>query len=264
MKAIRVDYPTDWPHANVYTLADLHIGDPHSDESEALNRVKAAADDPYGLVILNGDLMNTALRSSVSDVYGELMSPMQQISALVTLLKPITDKIIGVTTGNHEMRTYKSDGVDITRLVCRELGIEDRYSPEGVLVFLRFGTRCRHGGHITDGRNPRQWYSLYATHGSGGGRKEGAKAIRLADMAAIVDADIYIHSHTHLPMIMKQGFFRTDTSNCTAKQVQKLFVNTGAALGYGGYGQAQEFKPADTSTPVIHLDAKHKRMSATM
>ena len=34
--------------------------------------------------------------------------------------------------------------------------------------------------------------------------KEGrAKAIRLADMACIVDADIYIHSHTHLPMIMK-------------------------------------------------------------
>jgi hypothetical protein len=83
-------------------------------------------------------------------------------------------------------------------------------------------------------------------------------------MAAIVDADIYIHSHTHLPMIMKQSFFRADSSNCTAKQVQKLFVNTGATLCYGGYGQAQEFKPADTSTPVIHLEAKHKRMSATM
>ena len=33
-----------------------------------------------------------------------------------------------------------------------------------------------------------------------------AKAIRLADMASIVDADIYIHSHTHLPMIMKQAY----------------------------------------------------------
>lgn len=264
MKAIRADYPSDWPYANVYTLADLHIGDPHSDESEILHRVKVAADDPYGLVILNGDLMNTALRNSVSDVYGELMSPMQQITALVTLLKPIAGKIIGVTTGNHENRTYRADGIDITRLVCRELGIEEKYAPEGVLVFLRFGSRCKHAQHIADGRNPRQWYSIYATHGSGGGRKEGAKAIRLADMAAIVDADIYIHSHTHLPMVMKQSFFRADSSNCTAKQVQKLFVNTGATLCYGGYGQAQEFKPADTSTPIIHLEAKHKRMNATM
>lgn len=83
-------------------------------------------------------------------------------------------------------------------------------------------------------------------------------------MAAIVDADVYIHSHTHLPMVMKQSFFRADSSNCQAKQVPKLFVNTGAAMGYGGYGQAQEFKPSAISTPTIHLDAKHKRMSATL
>ncbi len=264
MLSVRADYPIDWPHANVYTLADLHIGDPHCDESEVLTRVKAAADDPYGLVVLNGDLMNTALKTSVSDVYGEVLTPMQQITYLVNMLRPIAGKIIGVTAGNHENRVYRNDGIDVTRLVCRELGIEEKYSPEGVLIFLRFGERSRHGGHISDGRNPRQWYSIYATHGSGGGRKEGAKAIRLADMAAIVDADIYIHSHTHLPMVMKQSFFRADSSNCVAKQVQKLFVNTGAAMGYGGYGQSQEFKPASATTPSIHLDAKHKRMSATL
>lgn len=263
MKAIRADYPTDWPYANVYTLADLHIGDAHCNEAEVLDRVKAIEDDPYGLCVCNGDLMNTALRNSVSDVYGELLSPMQQIAYLVDLLRPIKDKIIAVTTGNHEQRTYRTDGIDITRLVCRELGIEDKYAPEGVLVFLRFGTRSRHSGHVND-RNPRQWYSIYATHGSGGGRKEGAKAIRLAEMAAIVDADIFIHSHVHLGMIMKERYYRVDTSNCVAKPVDKLFVCTGATLGYGGYGQAQEFKPASMATPVIHLDAKHKRATATM
>ena len=112
MKSIRADYPTDWPHANVYTLADLHIGDPHCDESEVLARVKAISDDPYGLAILNGDLMNTALRNSVSDVYGEIMSPMQQIAYLVNLLRPIAGKIIGVTTGNHENRTYRAGALD--------------------------------------------------------------------------------------------------------------------------------------------------------
>ena len=263
MHAVRADFPTDWPHANVYTLADLHIGDAHCSEAEVQDRVKAVEEDPYGLVILNGDLMNTALRNSVSDVYGELLTPMQQITYLVNLLRPIAGKVIGATAGNHENRVYRNDGLDTMRLVCRELGIEEKYAPEGILIFLRFGTRNRHGGHMTD-RNPRQWYSIYATHGSGGGRKEGAKAIRLADMAAVVDADVYVHSHTHLPMVMKESYFRADTSNCTAKQVSKLFVNTGAALYYGGYGQAQEFKPADMSTPVIHLEAKCKKMTATM
>ena len=263
MKSVRADYPTDWTHTNVYTLADLHIGDPHSIPAEVTRRVRQAENDPQGLVILNGDLMNTALRNSVSDVYGEMLSPMQQLHELIELLRPIRDKIIGVTTGNHENRLYRNDGIDIMRLACRELGIEEKYAPDGVLIFLRFGTRGNEQ-HRKENRNPREWSAIYTTHGSGGGRKEGAKAIRLADMAATVDADCDVHSHTHLPMIMKQRFFRADASNCCAKPVEKLFVNTGAALDYGGYGQAQEFKPASVSTPVIRLDAKDKRMSATL
>lgn len=263
MHSVRADFPTDWPYANVYTLADLHIGDSHCDESEVLARVKAAQEDPYGLVILNGDLMNTALRNSVSDVYGEVLSPMQQITYLVNMLRPIAGKVIGVTAGNHENRVYRSDGIDVMRLVCRELGIEEKYAPEGVLIFLRFGTKAN-PQHVKEGRNPRQWYTIYATHGSGGGRKEGSKAIRLADMNAMVDADIFVHSHVHLGMIMKESYFRIDSSNCVAKPVDKLFVCTGAALKYGGYGQAQEFKPASMANPVIHLEAKHKRMTATM
>lgn len=262
MHTVRADFPTDWPYANIHTLADLHIGDAHCSESEVLARVKAVQDDPYGLCILNGDLMNTALRNSVSDVYGEVLSPMQQIAYLVNMLRPIAGKIIGATAGNHENRVYKSDGIDVMRLVCREIGIEEKYAPEGVLIFLRFGTRNGHGCHRD--KSPRQWYSIYATHGSGGGRKEGAKAIRLADMNSIVDADIFVHSHVHLGMIMKERYYRVDSSNCVAKPVDKLFVCTGAALGYGGYGQAQEFKPSSMATPVIHLEAKHKRMSATM
>ena len=107
-------------------------------------------------------------------------------------------------------------------------------------------------------------YSFHVTHGSGGGRKEGAKAIRLADMASIVDCDIYIHSHTHLPMIMKQGFYRTDISNGVVKKVDKLFVNTSAQLDYGGYGEASEFKPSSKHCPVIYLSGKDKIFSARL
>lgn len=262
MKTVRVDYPAEWDHVNLYTLSDLHIGDPHALNSVITRRLLDAEQDPYGLVILNGDLMNTALKTSVSDVYSELLSPMQQISELVRLLTPLRDKIIGVTTGNHEARIFRNDGIDITRLVCRELGIEDRYAPEGIIIFLRFGTRNKHGRHKTE--NPRQLFSIMVQHGSGGGRKEGAKAIRLADMAAIADVDIYIHGHTHLPMVMKQSFFRVDTSNCAVRLVPKLFVNTGAALDYGGYGQDKGFKPSNTDTPVIHLTARDCRMTATL
>lgn len=257
MHTIKAEYPETWEDATVYTLADLHIGDPHAMLGLIGERLKAIEEDPHGLVVLNGDLMNTALKTSVSDVYSEVMTPMQQINYLVELLRPIKHKIIGCTCGNHEKRIYRNDGIDTMRLVCRELGIEDRYDPDGVLIFLRFGQKKTHKGD-----DNKQTFSFYVTHGSGGGRKEGAKAIRLADMATIVDADIFLHGHVHLPMVMVQSFYRVNIGNCSTTKVDRLFVNTGATLGYGGYGQAQEFKPASTANPIIKLKAKNKQMRA--
>ena len=102
------------------------------------------------------------------------------------------------------------------------------------------------------------------THGTGGGRKEGAKAIRLADMASIIDADIYVHSHTHLPMVMKERFARVNLPHSSFAFVDKLFVNTAACLNYGGYGEEFEFKPASTATPIIYLDGHKKGASAAL
>ena len=259
MYTVKIDAPMEWNDVNLYPLADWHIGDLHSAQEEIDRQIQRITEDPHGLVLLNGDLMNTALKSSISDIYGEKASPMEQILRMVNLLRPISDRIIGACTGNHEARIYRDDGVDIMRLICRELGIEDKYDPDGLLIFLRFGSIRGHKQ-----KPVRRLFTVYATHGSGGGRKEGAKAIRLADMAATVDADIYVHSHTHLPMIFTESYFRTNAGNSSVQEVEKLFVNTGAALQYGGYGQRNEFKPASRRHPVIHLDALTGIATATL
>ena len=203
------------------------------------------------------------LQVTISDIYSEVVPPMEQIKLAVELLKPLKKRIIAADTGNHENRVYRTDGLDMMRLICRELGVESRYAPEGVLCFLRFGEKS--ASERSNGRKKQPYiYSIYATHGTGGGRKEGAKAIRLADMASIVDADCYIHSHSHMPMIMKQSFFRVDIQNQKATAVDKLFVNDAAALDYGGYGQAGEFKPSSKDSPIIHLSGDYKFMKATL
>lgn len=83
-------------------------------------------------------------------------------------------------------------------------------------------------------------------------------------MASIVDVDIYIHSHTHLPMIMKQSFFRASRENSSVAKVDKLFVNTSAQLDYGGYGQTYEFKPSSTANPVIYLNGRKYGFTARL
>ena len=263
MFCVTADYPSTWPDARVYILSDLHIGDCKTDLTAIRKRIQTITDDPRGLCVLNGDLLNTAVRNSVSDIYSEVVPPMEQIKLAVEFLKKKKKRIIAADTGNHESRVYRSDGLDMMRLICRELGVEHRYAPEGVLCFLRFGEKS--ASERSNGRKKQPYiYSIYATHGTGNGRKEGAKAIRLADMASIVDADCYIHSHSHMPMIMKQSFFRVDIQNQKATAVDKLFVNDAAALDYGGYGQAGEYKPTSKDSPVIHLSGDCKFMKATL
>jgi predicted phosphodiesterase len=196
--------------------------------------------------------MDTAIASSIGDTYAANLQPMEQLKQCVKIFAPIKDKILAVLPGNHENRVYKSDGIDITEIMCSQLEIPNKYSPTTALLFIRFGERNSAHHHR------KQLYTVYVTHGSGGGRKEGGKVNRLADLASIVDADIYISGHTHLPVVFKEAFFRVSGSNSSVALVDKLFINLGASLDYGGYGDKQGFKPASKRSPVIYLDG-HKR-----
>ena len=258
MKTIKISLPKELKSIEIHTFSDWHIGDKACDIEGIKAQIRHIENTPNAYVICNGDLMNNATKTSVSDCYAEAMPPMEQLQMLCTLLEPIKDKILMFTQGNHEARTYRSDGIDLTALLSQQLGLYNRYAREGGVVFLRVGVHPKHD------RERQVCYTIYCTHGSGGGRKEGAKAIRLADMASIVDTDIYIHSHTHLPMIMKQDFYRIDTSNSAVAEISKLFVNTSAKLKYGGYGQTYEFKPSNTTSPIIFLNGTKKEFTARL
>lgn len=258
MKVIKVELPRELTKIELHTFADEHIGDEHCDLQRLKERIKYVAEKENAYCVLNGDLLDNATRTSIGDTYRAEFNPMQQIQTVVDLFKPLKDKIIAITHGNHEARTYRKEGIDLSYLFAAQLGLTDYYTPTSALIFLRFGKSTNNSG------TSKQCYTIYMLHGSGGGRKEGAKAIRLADMASIIDTDIYIHSHTHLPMVMKQSYHRIDKHNLTYRIVEKLFVNTASNLNYGGYGEAQEFKPSSKKSPVIYLSGLRKEMSAEL
>lgn len=258
MKTIKVTLEKEFPEIEIHTFADLHLGDRHVDHALIKKRIEYVKNTENAFVILNGDLMNNATKTSVSDSYAEDIPPMEQIQQAVDLFQPIQKKLLAITTGNHESRTYNKEGIDLTEVMARQMKLYPIFSKTGALIFIRFGKLS------SKYHNRKACYMIYCTHGRGGGRKEGAKAIRLADMAAIVDADIYIHSHTHLPMTMKQAFYRTDNKNSSVAVVEKLFVNSGATLDYGGYAETYEFKPASKANPVIYLSGTKKEMEATL
>ena len=251
MRAIKCDLPYA-DTIEIHPMSDLHLGDTMSDYKGIMERIEYIKNTPNAYCILDGDLMDTAIATSVGDTYGANIQPMEQLKLCVKIFEPIKDKILAVLPGNHENRVYRSDGIDITQIMCSQLGLQGRYSSTTALLFVRFGEQNgkRH--------NRRMLYTIYVTHGAGGGRKEGGKVNRLADLANIVDADIYVMGHTHLPAVLKEGFFRVSMGNSSVAMVDKLFVNTAASLDYGGYGDTAGFKPASKRSPVIFLNG-HKR-----
>ena len=259
MKAIRADLPTTLESVELLVLADYHYADPNSDH-EAIKRdidYVAAQDNAY--CVLAGDLMNCAIKSSVSDIYGDVLSPMEELSVCMDLLSPIAHKIVGIVGGNHEARHYKTNGIDTTRLLSRQLGIENKYSQDTALIFLRVGedsSRKNHHRPIL--------YTIYLTHGTGGGRKEGGKVQRLIDLSTVADADIYIMGHTHLPATLKTAFARPSPANSSITYCTRLFVNSAAKLNYGGYGDVGGFKPSAKDTPRILLSGTAKDMRAVV
>lgn len=261
MKTIKINLSENLESIELHIFADEHIGDEQSDLQRLKDRIKYVAEKENAFCVLNGDIVDNATKTSIGDTYASEFNPMEQLRVAFELFSPLKDKILAITHGNHEARTYRKEGIDLSYLLASQLGLIERYSATSVFIFLRLGK----GVHKSDRKKQDQiCYTIYMLHGSGGGRKEGAKAIRLADMNTIVDADIFIHSHTHLPMIMKQGFHRVDVRNSTIALVNKLFVNSSANLGYGGYGEAQEFKPASKDTPVIYLNGRKKDFNAKL
>lgn len=259
LHVIRVELPKQQNEIEVHVIADVHLSDPNCDIRGVQKHVADIAEKDNAYVILAGDLIDNATRSSIGDIYSAQLSPMEQIQLANKTFAPLKGRILCAVPGNHEERTYRADGIDITWLIANELGAGDRYAPDAALVFVSLGENSR---RKSEGRQTT--YSIYVNHGNGGGRKIGGKINRLADYAQIVDADVYVCGHTHSPAVFKDCFFRTNASTRSAEPVERLFVNTAAALDYGGYGVRMGYQPASKASPVIYLDGWRKNAGAAM
>lgn len=254
MKIISVDLPK-FAEIEIYPIGDLHIGDKLHDKDRVNQLMKEIKAEENRYIILNGDIINNAVRHGVSDIYTEELNPNEQIDRTVELFEPFKDRILCITEGNHENRTYRNDGILVMYQAAQRLGIIDRYSEGAYLLFVAFGK--------SQGRDCRKMvYSIYGKHGHGGGRKVGAKAIRLFEMAEVIDSDIFLHSHTHVPMVLRKTFFRVDYRNRKATQIEQLFLNTNAFLNFGGYGEEKGFIPTSTKYPKIILDGINRNVQA--
>jgi hypothetical protein len=187
----------------LYLTGDTHYGTIHHDRKRWLNDVDTIKNDPHALWLHVGDAVEAIVltdpRFKGSEIAPEFRDrlddlPHAQIEQFCRDAEPIRDKCIGLLEGNHENEYTRRHYGRLTEKAAEWLGVP--FLSDTCLIRLMF----RHTS--TEGERNRTFVTtIYAEHGSGGGRKKGAKVNNLEDLSAFFDADIYARGHVHTKMI---------------------------------------------------------------
>lgn len=243
----------------IRAISDVHIGDAHCMLDKFRAMVQEIEADPDCYTMLVGDICNTAIAGSKSDVYSETMKPGEQVKTAVEILRPIADRILAVVPGNHEERIYRTTGIQTTEDMAYLLGISDRYRDTSALIYVSVGD----GKGAAHGRPP--MYSIYANHGhGGGGRRAGSKVNSLQDLGYVIDCDLIIAGHTHVPATFRQARLACCPQTRTVEMREQTFVNLASMLEYGGYGNRNGYQPPSNRYPVVELSSKKHEIGVTM
>ncbi len=263
MKCVKISLPEELEKMKIEIFSDLHLGSKKCNYKLIQERVKAVQENEDTYAIILGDVMNNSTTSSVGDTYEEELTPMQQINLAIRTFEPIKDKILGICSGNHERRSYKTEGIDLLYFMASELGLADRYDYASCLLFVRLGHDKQHN---KKGKGKRQiCYAIYMTHGDGqSGRTVGGKANGLAKRGQVVNADIVITGHTHAPLSFRECCFSVDYANSCITKKEQLFVNASATLEYEEYAELYGMRPSSIVSPKIVLSGKKKECTAIM
>ena len=241
-------------------VSDVHYGNALFSGAHLERTLQFLAETPNAYCILNGDLCESSLRTSRGEIYRQVGSPQDQRDWICERLSPVSHKILGMCTGNHEVRIYNEVGIDISLDIARELGVP--YRAEGIYLKVTFG----HGYERHDDKPYVFW--LYATHGYGGARTKAAKAIKVERLASWVKSDVFIMSHDHEVNASPNLQLFPDNRLCEQKdkdgnptgftigrvqERRQVMVKSNAYVKWGGYAEMQGFAPVDLTTPVIKL-----------
>jgi len=247
----------DLKRVRIVPLADVHYGNPLCSIKHFERVVKFIKDNEDVYAILGGDLCESVTIASKGDIYHQSVCPEMQRDNMIEFLTPIKHKILGMVTGNHEMRIKE---IDISKDIAKSLNTP--YRPEGILLKISFGS-----GNERHIEKPYTYWG-YISHGYGGARTKSAKAIKVERVSTWIHADFYVLSHDHVVNIApdiyllpdNRGTLDSKTGFITGKVVakRKMLVKSNAFLKWGNYSESGGFPPSDLEPVVINLAGEGK------
>lgn len=231
--------------AKLYFVGDLHAGAVEANIKGWEAFVQKILQEKNAYICLMGDLMNNATRSSVSNVFDDIMRPREQKRYLANALAPLSERILCAVSGNHEARSGKDADDSPIFDIMAKLDLEDLYRENAAFIKLAFGSRS--DGHGNE--KPLQVYTMCCTHGAGGGIYTGAAVNRNERMAMFVNADILAVGHTHKGAITKPSRIEIDPYTNSVKLKTTTVISACSWLSYGGYALRKMLLPSSAQDP---------------
>jgi len=248
-KPIIFNAPREAKEIVLHFIHDPHYGNECFDSKRWERIVKDVQQDGH-LAIFIGDLMENAVVGSKSDILYQRVSPHDQRDWVVEQFRRIgTDKIVGVTDGNHERRSKKSVGLwpiyDACLLADPKLG--ERYRPHFLLMDIGVGVRLRSS---STGKAQNR-YVVFAVH--------KAKNLKNFCSADYVDGcDVFAFGHDHTPVSQPRASIRYNPTKKSITLGVTRVVNCGSNLIYGGYAVDEGYRPAPLVEYKVHLSGTEK------
>lgn len=206
-----------------------------------------------GRVVMTGDLIDNRTKGSKSFYHGG-EAPMGEIDRIGELFEEYKDHIDAVVGGNHCHRTWKETGEDPLRRMCMTHKIP--YHPDAMVVVYRVGKqKCTP-------RNKGQYpnvYTVFLSHGSRSGRKEGTKLQKVIDYREVINADIMLSGHSHDLTGHRGSWVDIEKASDTLLLHDKVYLNCGSYQNYIGYPVEKNMSPAPMGCVWVTL-GHHERM----
>lgn len=224
-------------------------------EREFLEFIDMVKNDPSAYLILAGDLINNATKSSVSNCFDDIYRPSEQKKMMAKILEPVTDRILCAIPGNHEDRSGKDVDDDPVYDIMAKLDIEDRYRKNLAVVKIRMGDNRTRNGHY----NPT--YILAVTHGNGGGILTGSGVNKAERFGYAFDGvDAIITGHTHKPLNTTPSKLKINPQRNVVREVPFDVIVATSWLKYSGYAAKKMLNPTSHVLQKITLCGTKKEI----
>jgi len=143
----------------IVAIADLHIGHPHLNYDAVDHLIDQIAKTPDLYVIALGDLIDNSVNALAPRGALNIVDKQAQLEMVEYRFKKIKDRVLWLSEGNHELRSYLSDHFYPTKYLSEQF--DAFYGRNGSAFYVEMPCRklkfyCRHKAHGYSQYNPFQ------------------------------------------------------------------------------------------------------------